>query len=189
MFLPNLLGPKMFRLLSVSVLLVSLLVANFATAFAADDHPGAVYVQTNQSSGNAIAIYNRSTDGGLALSATVPTGGLGTGAGLGSEGSVILSNDGRWLFATNAGSNEISAFRVQVNGLTLVDKVASGGTLPISLALYKNLLYVLNAGGSGNISGFSVDPSGQLSPLAGSTPPPTTRQEKNPPTRPYPPTH
>jgi len=128
-----------------------------------------VYVQTNQASGNAIAIFNRSTDGALILSTTVLTGGLSTGAELGSEGSVILSNDGRWLFSTNAGSNEISAFRVDANGLTLVNKAASGGTLPISLASYKNLLYVLNAGGSGNITGFIVDESGKLTPLAGST--------------------
>src|SRR5207253_96166 len=32
-------------------------------------------------------------------------------------------------------------------------------------------LYVLNAGGSGNISGFTVDNSGRLTPIAGSTQP------------------
>src|ERR1051325_3014735 len=168
MFLSRSFHRKAFRWIAIPTLIIMLLAVNVGLVFAANDHPGAVYVQTNQASGNTIAIFNRSTDGGLALSATVPTGGLGTGAGLGSEGSVILSNDGRWLFATNAGSNEISAFRVQVNGLTLVDKVASGGTLPISLALYKNRLYVLNAGASGNISGFTVDQSGKLTSLAGS---------------------
>lgn len=169
MSLSNLLSLKTFKLLALSALILSLLAANFGTALADSNDPGTVYVQTNQSAGNEIAIYSRSTDGTLTFSTMVSTGGLGTGAGLGSEGSVIVSNNGLWLFAVNAGSNEISAFRINSNGLTLVDKVSSGGTVPISLALYKNLLYVLNSGGSGNITGFTVDQSGKLSPVSGST--------------------
>lgn len=169
MSLSNLFSLKTFKLLALSALILSLLAANFGTALADSNDPGTVYVQTNQSAGNEIAIYSRSTDGTLTFSTMVSTGGLGTGAGLGSEGSVIVSNNGLWLFAVNAGSNEISAFRINSNGLTLVDKVSSGGTVPISLALYKNLLYVLNSGGSGNITGFTVDQSGKLSPVSGST--------------------
>ncbi|HLO33724.1 MAG TPA: beta-propeller fold lactonase family protein [Anaerolineales bacterium] len=171
MSITGLFRQKIFKLVTTSVLVISLLITNLAVAFAASDQPGAVYVQTNQAGGNAIAVFNRSTDGALALAATVPTGGLGTGTGLGSATSVVLSNNGRWLFVVNAGSNEISAFRVEADGLTLVDKVSSGGTLPISLALYKSLLYVLNAGGSGSITGFVVDQAGSLAPLAGSTRP------------------
>lgn len=168
MFLSALFQQKMFKLLASSAMLVALLVANFGMASAAGVAPGAVYVETNQAAGNAIAIYNRSTDGSLTLSTTVSTGGVGTGAGLGSEGSVALSNDGRWLFAVNAGSNDISSFHVDANGLTMVDRVASGGMTPISLTIYKNMLYVLNGGGSGNITGFTVD-HGKLTALAGST--------------------
>jgi 6-phosphogluconolactonase len=171
MSLSNPVRQKLFRPIAIFLLMLSMLFANFGTALASNEAPGAVYVQTNQSAGNSIAIFNRATDGSLTLSAMVPTGGLGTGAGLGSEGSVVLSNDGRWLFVTNAGSNEISSFRVDANGIALADKVASGGTLPISLAIYKNMLYVLNAGGSGNITGFTVDPFGKLVSLAGSTRP------------------
>ena len=43
--------------------------------------------------------------------------------------------------------------------------------MPVSLTSYKDWLYVLNAGGSGNISGFAVGKNGALSPLAGSTQP------------------
>lgn len=169
MSLSNLFSLKTFKFLALSALILSLLAANFGTALADSNDPGTVYVQTNQSAGNEIAIYFRSTDGTLTFSTMVSTGGLGKGAGLGSEGSVIVSNNGRWLFAVNAGSNEISAFRINSSGLTLVDNVSSGGTVPISLALYKNLLYVLNSGGSGNITGFTVDQSGKLSPVSGST--------------------
>ena len=42
------------------------------------------------------------------------------------------------------------------NGLTLADKVPSGGMHPISVTNYKNLVYVLNDGGSGNITGFTL---------------------------------
>jgi 6-phosphogluconolactonase len=171
MFLSSLLGHKVFRTITMFALLLSLLFVNVGVSFADTSQPGAVYVQTNQASGNAIAIFDRSADGTLTFSGTVPTGGMGTGSGLGSQGSVILSNDGRWLFAVNAGSSEISVFRADVNGLTLTDKASSGGTMPTSLTLHKDLLYVLNAGGSGNITGFTVDQAGQLAPLAGSTRP------------------
>ena len=162
---------KMFKLVTIVAIVLALVMANFGIVSAAGVAPGAVYVETNQATGNAIAIFNRSTDGTLSFDTMVSTGGFGTSAGLGSEGAIALSNDGRWLFAVNAGSNDISSFRVDVNGLTLVGKVASGGMTPISLTLYKNLLYVLNGGGNGNITGFTVDPFGKLNIIAGSSRP------------------
>jgi 6-phosphogluconolactonase len=134
----------------------------------AETASGAVYAMTNQASGNAIAVYQRAPDGSLTMVSTVATGGLGTGSGLGSEGSIVLSENGRWLVAVNAGSNEISAFRVEPSGLALAAKVSSGGTMPISVTVHQNLIYVLNAGGTGNIAGFTLSPAGQLTSLAGS---------------------
>ena len=90
---------------------------NRGVTFAGNGKPGTVYFQTNQASGNEIAVFARSAGGTLTLSDTVPTGGLGTGSGLGSQGSVILSNDGRLLFAVNAGGDEISVFHVDPSGL------------------------------------------------------------------------
>lgn len=171
MFLSSLFYRKALKFIAMFAMMSSLLFANIGVAFAGNNEPGAVYDQTNQASGNEIAVFTRAADGTLALSDTVSTGGLGTGAGLGSQSSVILSNNGRWLFAVNAGSDEISVFRVHANGLTLIDKVSSGGTRPTSLTLYKDLLYVLNAGGTGNITGFVVDASGHLMPVDGSTRP------------------
>ena len=74
------------------------------------------------------------------------------------------------LFAANARSNSISSFRILPDGLEIAD-VASGGVLPTSLAFRSGLLYVLNAGSPNNISGFTVDRKGQLSPIPGSTRP------------------
>jgi hypothetical protein len=48
------------------------------------------------------------------------------------QGSLILNEYNTFLFAVNAGSNEISAFAAGPSGLTLVDKVPSGGVRPIT---------------------------------------------------------
>src|SRR5690242_17016406 len=131
----------------------------------------AVYTLTNQVAGNAVAVFNRAADGTLSAAGTVATGGTGTGSGLGSQGAVQLSGDGQWLFAVNAGSNDVSVLSVGPAGLALASRTPSGGTLPISLTVRGNILYVLNAGGNGNISGFSIGTTGALTPIAGSTQP------------------
>src|SRR5512143_4003373 len=130
---------------------------------------GAVYTLTNSAAGNEVLIFNRAVDGTLTAAGSVSTGGLGTGTGLGSQGALTLSANHHWLFAVNAGSNELSVFAVQIDGLTLTDRVSSGGAHPISVTNYKNLVYVLNDGGSGNIAGFTLDTHGELAPIAGST--------------------
>lgn len=132
---------------------------------------GAVYTLTNEVTGNSVAAFDRAADGSLTPAGTYSTGGLGTGGGLGSQGALTLGADNQRLFAVNAGSNEISVLSVDPEGLTLVDRQSSGGVRPISVTSYKNLLYVLNAGGSGNITGFTVGTNGSLSPIPNSTRP------------------
>ena len=145
-----------------------------AEEVAAADHndKGVVFVATNSSDpvrGNEIVMYRRAANGTLTVTGRFPTGGQGLDSGLGSQDSLILSKNGRWLFAVNAGSHEISVFAVYPTGLVLTDKVASGGVRPTSLTVRKNLLYVLNAGDPGNITGFKLDRDGKLTPLADST--------------------
>ena len=135
---------------------------------------GAVYAMTNQTSGNSIVAFNRASSGALSMVGTFPTGGLGFGSGndpLGSQGSLILSDDGHFLLAVNAGSNNISLLQAGPLGLKLVGTFSSGGTEPVSLALYKDLVYVLNAGGTPNITGFELNPDGTLRMLRGSSRP------------------
>lgn len=132
--------------------------------------PGAVFTQTNATSGNAVLIYHRSADGSLTAGGSVATGGNGSGAGLGSQGAVTLSDDGNWLLVVNAGSNEVSSFSVGGGGaLTLRGKASSGGVMPISVTVHDGLVYVVNAGGSGNIFGLRLAADGSLSPIAGSS--------------------
>ena len=130
---------------------------------------GAVFTQTNAAAGNAVLIYRRSADGSLSAAGSVATGGTGTGAGLGSQGAVTLSDDGNWLLVVNAGSNEVSSFSVGDGTLTLRGRASSGGTMPISVTVHDDLVYVLNAGGTGNISGLRLAADGSLSPIASST--------------------
>jgi 6-phosphogluconolactonase len=133
---------------------------------------GYIYSATNAIAGNAVAVFSRASDGSLTHEGDFATGGKGTGAALGSQGSLFVSDDGAWLFAVNAGSSEVSVFRISGASLTLTDKVKSGGDMPVSVAFRRGLLYVLNAKRSGNITAFTLNgQNGTLTALPGSTRP------------------
>jgi 6-phosphogluconolactonase (cycloisomerase 2 family) len=135
-------------------------------------HPaGAVYVASNAAAGNEVLVFARNARGRLTALDAVPTGGRGTGAGLGSQGAVTLSEDGRYLFVVNAGSDSLSVFWIGERGLRLVDVEPAGGSRPISVTVSGDLVYVLDAGGDGNIFGFRQRRNGTLRPLAGSRQP------------------
>ncbi len=129
---------------------------------------GAVYVLGNQPSGNTVITYERGADGRLSSPRSYPTGGTGTGGGLGSQNALVLDASARHLYAVNAGSDSITSFDVTRDGLRWRSTVPSGGDLPVSVAVRGHRVYALNAGGTGNISGFTVR-NGRLQPLPGST--------------------
>jgi 6-phosphogluconolactonase len=131
--------------------------------------PRAVYTLTNDPAGNTVQVFKRNGHGSLSPGGEFATGGTGTGTGLGNQGALAL--DGRRLFAVNPGSDSISSFKVRGHRLELIDTDPSGGDRPISLTVDGGLLYVLNAGGAGDISGHTVSRHGALSPLVGSTRP------------------
>jgi len=126
---------------------------------------------TNAASGNAVVVFDRDAQGKLSFNGNVLTNGKGTGQPLESADSLVLSRNGKWLLAANAGSDNISVFKVQASGLTLTDTMASGGKKPVSIAVDDNVVYVLNAGTPNNISGFTLDNQGQLTPIANSSMP------------------
>ena len=125
-----------------------------------------VYVMTNKTPSNSVLQFRRSADGSLTPVREVATGGSGTGANgadpLGSQDSLVLSGEGQLLLAANAGSNEISVLSARNGQLTWLSKSASGGTFPNSIALSGDLVYVLNAQGTPNITGFRLDTHGTL---------------------------
>jgi len=160
---------KIFAVLLTGAILMSSVVGAPAMGYQGQGATGAVYVMTNAADDNQVIVFERDGAGLLMLAGTISTQGAGSGGDLdplASQDSLVLTRNNRWLLAVNAGSNEISVFRVNPDGLELVDKVDSGGAFPVSLAVFDNLVYVLNAGGSPNIAGFSLNHGGQLTALS-----------------------
>jgi 6-phosphogluconolactonase len=144
-------------------------------ASAASDVVGHLYVNDNTAGTNTIAAFDRHADGTLTSLRGSPfaTGGAGTGHGIGSQGALQQTSDGRYLVAVDAGSNTISVLRVSPDGALKTvggGSVSSGGVEPVSIALHGDLVYVANAGAGGsNYTGFTINPGGRLRPLANST--------------------
>lgn len=156
-----------FKLLGLTLALGSL----GMSAMAADDddgfRAGKVFTSTNAVAGNELLVYGPDSTGQLVLLTRAATQGQGTGTGLGNQGAVTLSGNGKHLFVVNAQSNSVSTFSVRRDGIALESTVDSGGLRPISVTEHDGTVYVLNAAGAGNVAGFRND-QGVLKPLDGS---------------------
>src|ERR1700752_1995276 len=136
------------RMQSISMLLVlaTPILPMYASADANDvDSRHAVFVMSNAADRNEVIAFARATDGSLQETRRFPTGGRGSGGNhdpLESQGSLTLSQDHSLLFAVNAGSGEVSVFRVHGSTLVLSDKVLSEGSEPNAIAQHGNLVYV-----------------------------------------------
>jgi 6-phosphogluconolactonase len=139
------------------------LLAGPAAANAMADQ-GALFTQTNDPAGNAVQMFDRARDGSLTLAGTFPTGGVGLAELGGRQGAVELSDDEDTLYAVNAGSNTVTAFRVD-DGLEIIGTVASGGVAPTSIDAHRGKVYVLNSGGIPNVTGFTTSRRGALTPI------------------------
>jgi 6-phosphogluconolactonase len=139
------------------------------------DVVGHVYVNDNTAGENTIAAFDRHADGTLTPTAgsPFPAGGSGTGSGIGSQGALQESADGKYLLAVDAASSQVSVLRIGPGGnLKLVSGgvVPSGGSEPVSIAVHDELVYVANAGaGATNYTGFTLNGGGHLRPLSSST--------------------
>lgn len=148
---------------------------------AVDLREDAVYLMTNQAN-NSVMAFDREPDGTLTFVGSFLTGGAGNplpvpnGSDppidpLASQGSLVLSDDGHFLFAVNAGNSTLSVFVVKRDGLTLRDNRIAGALRPISLTVHEDLLYVLTDGGgvvgraAPSIVGFRIGRFGFLSRL------------------------
>jgi 6-phosphogluconolactonase (cycloisomerase 2 family) len=127
-----------------------------------------VYVQTNDAERNEVVAFDRADDGRLTSLGSYETDGRGTGKPhLASQSSVVLTGDGAWLLVTNTGSDELSLFAVEADGLRLAGRIGSGGSAPTSIAERDGIAYALN-NGTPNISGFMITEGG-LVPLEDAT--------------------
>jgi 6-phosphogluconolactonase len=123
-----------------------------------------LFTQTNEADGNRVVAFRRDEDGRLSEAVSVATGGRGDGVPhLTSQGSVVLSRDGKTLFVTNAGSGDLSVFSADDNP-GLVDVVPTGPA-PKSVAEHEGLVYVLNTGDR-SLAGFRR--ADVLAPIDGS---------------------
>ncbi|HEY3733057.1 MAG TPA: beta-propeller fold lactonase family protein [Streptosporangiaceae bacterium] len=151
---------------------IGLFGAGAASASTASPVVGHTYVNDNTASANTVAGFNRHADGSLTPIHGSPfaAGGAGLGAGLGSQGAIQASPDGKFLLAVDAGSNQISVLRLSAGGVPRLvgHPVSSGGTEPVSITISRyNLVYVANA--DSNYTGFRLHSDGSLTPVAGST--------------------
>ena len=83
---------------------------------------------------------------------------------------MTLAGDGRFLLVTNGGSGDVSVLRVEDERLDLVGVTATGDDA-VSVAEHAGLVYVLDNGGDGEITGFRLSADGTLAPIADSTRP------------------
>src|SRR5258708_5232416 len=175
-------GAKATAVLGVTVLATAAAAALAGPAGAATAHGRhlgayhAVFVQTDNPAGNQVVAYDRASDGTLTQAAAYPTGGLGGQLSgsvvdhLASQGSLGYDRRQALLYAVNAVSNTVSEFSVRGDRLSLRQVVGSGRTFPVSVALDRNLVYVLNAENGGSVHGYRVE-DGSLESIRGSTRP------------------
>jgi 6-phosphogluconolactonase len=168
-------------------------------ASAMADGGGALYTQTNDPAGNVVQKFDRSRDGKLTPAGTFSTGGAGLADLGGRQGAIELSEDEDTVYATNAGSNTVSVFRVRDHDdddddddrrgrhsrgddddddgkghhsrddLELIGTFPSGGVAPLSVDEQDGRVYVLNSGGTPNVTAFSTARRGALWPIPGGT--------------------
>jgi 6-phosphogluconolactonase len=165
---------------------------------------GSVFVQTNDPTSNEVIAFSRGNDGRLTEVGRYKTGGVGSGSFEDSGHGIVLGtsagesspqqnlDSAQLLFVPNAGSNSVSVFRVDADGLQMVNTVPSGGEKPVSMTISRGVLYVLNSGelddrfvlrfpdqfldncthgGQPTVTGFKVDVEGRLTAIPNSTRP------------------
>jgi 6-phosphogluconolactonase (cycloisomerase 2 family) len=145
---------------------------------------GHLYMQTNEVK-NAVVHYHRSANGTLTEVERVATTGAGSGTfkpisgqdsapnSFEGAGSVILSPDRRFLFATNGGDNSVSSFTVGKEGrLSLLDTKPTGNAVEgrsgtaksLAYDASRGMLYVLHSFGPDHLKLMSVSSDGKLTP-------------------------
>jgi len=137
-------------------------------------------MQTNEIR-NAVVHYRWSATGMLTEVERVPTGGAGSGVispiyhisrpnDFEGSGSIILTPDRRFLFATNAGDNSVSSFAISEDGeLKLVNtrrtgNATSGGAKSLAYAPSSKTLFIVHTVGPDYVRLMSVDGEGKLTP-------------------------
>jgi len=143
---------QLFTWSRTTALGVSLGVALLASSAHARNTSSHVYIQTNEVE-NLVIDFHRAANGELREAGRIATGGKGSGEfkpvtgeasapnAFEGAGSVILSADRRYLFASNGGDNTVSVFAVTADGLKLMDTEATGQVVSGRSGTAKSLAY------------------------------------------------
>ncbi len=135
-----------------------------------------VYANNDVSGANTVSAFSVGVNGALTPVPGSPfaTGGRGVGGGFYATNRLTVCAIGNFLYVSNAGSNDVSAFAI--NPTTGVLTPVPGSPFPtegngkdgIGLAATPNnqFLYATNSG-SNNVTIFSIGPNGALTRLAG----------------------
>jgi hypothetical protein len=142
--------------------------------------PSFLYTNDNVSggNGNTVTAFCVGADGTLTqIGMPTPTGGVGSNGGLIASNRVIVDPVGNFLFASNSGSNNVSAFSIDpatgilapVQGSPFSTGVSTDNGLGISLAATPDGKFLMagNAG-SNNVTVFSINDDGSLSTITNS---------------------
>jgi DNA-binding beta-propeller fold protein YncE len=164
---------KIAKLCSSAALLAMAGISGNASAIGLE---GTAYVIDGDDNDNRVVVFGRFGNGALRNFGSVSTGGGGFGSNAdfdptGGQDSLVMSEDGRFLYATNPGSGEISVFFLTSFGRPiLIQRVSSGGIFPASIAMDGDILYVINGGGDGALVAFERNQdNGTIEEIQGGT--------------------
>jgi 6-phosphogluconolactonase (cycloisomerase 2 family) len=137
-----------------------------------------VYTDDDIRGANTVSAFSVSPSGALTLLPGSPflTGGIGTANGYYASNRIAISAGDNFLFASNAGSNDVSVFRINrlTGALSLVEgsPFATGGSgelggIALSPTPDGRFLMAGNSDSS-NVTVFAISRGGALSPIEGS---------------------
>src|SRR3954447_14294717 len=107
---------------------------------------GFVLTQTNDAHDNELLAYRRDEQGRMTAIGGTSTKGAGSGtAHLPSQGSVVVTGNGRHALVTNAGSGDLAVFALPDDGPAHVQTIAAGAA-PRSVAERNGLVYAQATG-------------------------------------------
>ncbi len=132
----------------------------------------AVYTMSNDATANQVLGFLRAADGALTpMASGFPTGGKGSGAGLGEQGAVAYDLAQQRIYVVNAGDHSFSVFSVKDDGtLSTAANVTTAGfgadaaslLGPKSITFHGDTVYVLYEGTASvpsMIAGYAISKS------------------------------
>ena len=138
----------------------------------AEENAGAVFAMTNSASNNQILrTQEMKTVRSPSLARSQPAATVVEGLSIRCSRRALFNSAQITAFFSRSmlEAERFPSFAVHGSALTLVDIVTTDGSFPNAVAQSGSLLYVLDAGGSGNVTGFRIAGNGSLIPIHNST--------------------